>query len=76
MPADLVVIDGGLGPGESVLDKLRCRPEDFPEEVFRRVLQAHESRLPVLEVASILRRRATWSELAHCVVAQMKTPPG
>lgn len=74
MRADLMVIDGGLAPGESVLDKLRSRPEDFPEEVFRRVLRDHEHRMPVLEVASILRRRATWTDLGHRLVAEMKTP--
>jgi len=72
MRRELMVIDGGLEPGESVLDKLRNRPEDFPEEVFQRVLRQYEDRLPASEVAAILHRRASWSELADELVEIIK----
>jgi hypothetical protein len=74
MRRELTVIDGGLEPGESVLDKLRNRPEDFPEEVFQRVLRQYEDRLPKAEVADILHRRASWSEFAAELVEIIKNP--
>lgn len=58
MRAKLIVIEGGLRPGETLDMKLLNRPEDFPEVIFQRVLKQYARQLSFHQTVSILRARA------------------